>query len=212
MKIFWKLFYYIDNIRRKLFRLKSRKGSEVRLMFWRLNPHCFRCNKKTTFDLAAENDTTCILHSVEPGKPRLICCNLCAHRIAAIKNNSKQIASGTKIKYNQRYAFWKKDPKCHWCGIPTVMYPHLNGKTCHDDEATIDHLRSRLDPTRWDPQNGEKRRVLSCKKCNEKRAEEECAALSLDELHKRSGRGDSTPEFNNVSPEDRVFFDRNKDD
>ena len=55
--------------------------------------------------------------------------------------------------------------------------------------ATIDHIVSRYSPLRWvKKQPDEVRKVLACFECNNRRAAEEMARLSREELFKR-GQG-----------------------
>lgn len=89
----------------------------------------------------------------------------------------------------QRIRLWKEDPHCYHCGLLTELPPkkaHLKNKPHY---ATIDHLYSRYDPRRYAPMVGkEKRRVLACFACNQKRSIQETAALPKEELWRRSGR------------------------
>jgi 5-methylcytosine-specific restriction endonuclease McrA len=68
----------------------------------------------------------------------------------------------------RRDKLWiEKNGKCYWCGIDTIIttkiLPALN-------TATLDHLRTRLDDNRLEPNNNnEERTVLSCWKCNNAR-------------------------------------------
>lgn len=101
----------------------------------------------------------------------------------------------SKTKRQQLFFMWKRNPSCHWCGRDTMLvlrteaHPH-NKVPPRDDEATIDHLRSRFDPTRQEPNlNHEFRRVLACWRCNNERSRAEQAQRPLEELHRRSGRG-----------------------
>lgn len=82
---------------------------------------------------------------------------------------------------------WQFDKRCHWCGIETKLLnvPEIEGPA-PDDMATIDHLVSRYDIRRWIKRGNAK--VLSCYKCNARRAAEETASLSKEELKKR-GQG-----------------------
>tara|TARA_Y100000034_G_C6860043_1_gene391303 strand:- start:289 stop:654 length:366 start_codon:yes stop_codon:yes gene_type:complete len=101
------------------------------------------------------------------------------------KKKKKPAASRKKESLRRRRRLlnlWEKDPHCCYCGCPTVLlfrsYKHANGKDYihpRDDEATIEHLRSRWHPQRQDPVlPGEERTSLSCWKCNnEKGAEDE---------------------------------------
>lgn len=53
--------------------------------------------------------------------------------------------------------------------------------------ATIDHLHSRLNLTRWVKRKpGEIRRVLACYECNQQRALKEAETLSAEEINRRS--------------------------
>jgi 5-methylcytosine-specific restriction endonuclease McrA len=79
--------------------------------------------------------------------------------------------SGKKVDRERRTKMWARDPRCHWCGIVTIE-PPPGDKRKHfaDNEATIDHLRPRGDPTRRiPPRNGERRLVVACRKCNNER-------------------------------------------
>ena len=57
--------------------------------------------------------------------------------------------------------------------------------------ATIDHIRSRLDPRRSEPANGEVRHVLACFECNQKRARFEMTEEYADEFRRRSNSDES---------------------
>lgn len=81
--------------------------------------------------------------------------------------------SGNSYRYRQlRTRLWHEDPHCRYCGVLTILPEHLpKNKSGHVIErpnmATIDHIRSRWDPARWEPNpTCERRRELSCKKCN----------------------------------------------
>jgi len=85
---------------------------------------------------------------------------------------------------------WQEDPKCHWCGritIPTNV-KHIKGQP-DPLMATIDHVISRFSPMRWvRAKPDEKRKVLACVECNQRRQQEETAKLSYEELVQR-GQG-----------------------
>ena len=56
--------------------------------------------------------------------------------------------------------------------------------------ATLDHLRSRLDPTRYEKAGpNEERTVLSCYRCNVERGKQEELNLSIEELRQRAKDG-----------------------
>ena len=54
--------------------------------------------------------------------------------------------------------------KCYWCSIKVIIYTREKGLVCPDDEATLDHLKSKIAGRKV----GEiTPKVLSCRKCNE---------------------------------------------
>ncbi len=74
----------------------------------------------------------------------------------------------------QRIKLWNENPNCYYCGCLTVLVTDRNGGKALDNEATIEHLYSRINPLRYTPNlNHEKRRVLSCYKCNNNKSKEE---------------------------------------
>lgn len=95
------------------------------------------------------------------------------------------IAEGSHVKRiaKRRRALFNKDPHCHWCGIEVVWYDK-DGGTMPENGATIDHLRSRLNPERRRKADGEQT-VLACSKCNQQRNRQEELALSPEELRAR---------------------------
>ncbi len=69
----------------------------------------------------------------------------------------------------RRERLWtENEGKCYWCGILTILPLRGTTKTSHrDDLATLDHLRTRLDGNRQEPNDSnEERTVLACWKCN----------------------------------------------
>lgn len=91
-----------------------------------------------------------------------------------------------------REQMFAADPKCHWCKEEMILLDYRTlpkGEPHPDNAATIEHLRSRLDPKRTErPGPGEKRWVLGCRKCNGKRAAQEEATLTYEELNARRNR------------------------
>jgi 5-methylcytosine-specific restriction endonuclease McrA len=73
-----------------------------------------------------------------------------------------------------RRRLYDRDPHCHWCGRLTVFGPPRNHVTTPGDLGTIDHLRPRYHPGRneW-LEAGERRRVLACFECNQRRNDED---------------------------------------
>jgi hypothetical protein len=81
---------------------------------------------------------------------------------------------------------WNEDPRCYWCKIPTVLTNTANEKLAHNT-ATVDHLISRYNPGRWlKKKTGQKRKVLACFACNQKRSMQETLCLSRAEILNRS--------------------------
>lgn len=93
--------------------------------------------------------------------------------------------SGTRQIAQQRDRWFKKHPYCYWCGVKLVQ-GNSGGGFQPDNEATIDHLRSRFDPTRRSEVYGVRRRVLACHKCNWGRGESERKQLPSEEIWRRS--------------------------
>lgn len=90
--------------------------------------------------------------------------------------------------------FVRQQGLCAWCGLPMVLIARGDGKhlmprgePLPDDLCTLDHIDSKLSGERG-LHDGEFRAVAACKACNEKRAAREESALTLAELHRRSGR------------------------
>ena len=87
----------------------------------------------------------------------------------------------------RRERLFKEHPYCYWCNCKLVKCCKKNRK--RPNIATIDHLRSRLDPSRQMKDYSQNpRTVLSCSKCNENRAKEEVKNLSKEDLWARSKR------------------------
>jgi hypothetical protein len=79
---------------------------------------------------------------------------------------------------------WKRDPHCHWCGRLTRTEGEQN-----NDLATVDHLRTKYDPSRWLRGDGQdERTVLACYACNNERARVDTLSRPTEELHRR-GKG-----------------------
>lgn len=62
--------------------------------------------------------------------------------------------------------FLKISKKCYWCGIRVKLYPHIDGVANPKDEATVDHMRSKVNRKKgeWEP------RVIACAGCNIERS------------------------------------------
>jgi hypothetical protein len=87
---------------------------------------------------------------------------------------------------------WRADPHCHWCKKPTRLPPPRVKGVKHRQEhdwATIDHLVSRFRKhERGAHQPGERRWVLACYECNQRRATEEQASVPIEELRARASK------------------------
>lgn len=101
-----------------------------------------------------------------------------------ILNTPRKLLGKSQLLRRQRYRFWEKNPKCFYCGKIT-RFIEQSGGSQEDDYATIEHLKSRLNPDRG---STKRNRVLSCYQCNQSRAREEDSKLSIEEKWKRSGR------------------------
>lgn len=67
----------------------------------------------------------------------------------------------------QRERLHRENPHCHWCGKLTYLPSDPRGMGQTHRMATIDHLYPRGHPKRLDGNpNAERRRVLSCRRCN----------------------------------------------
>lgn len=104
--------------------------------------------------------------------------------------------SKTERLKRRRKALWQKNPRCFWCRVVTVLPPEdagQNRKEYSDNEATIEHLRFRLDPTRQEPNpNNHPRTVLACRRCNNEhnRMEEMLAGKTLLQQQSQSQPAD----------------------
>ena len=95
---------------------------------------------------------------------------------------------GSKSARRLRNLF-SRDRRCFWCGVTTIMIVP-RPSVLPDNHATVDHLRSRFDPTRWKKnRQRHERTVLACYRCNHRRGAEEQAVVPNDELRRRSREG-----------------------
>lgn len=84
---------------------------------------------------------------------------------------------------------WEKDNRCYYCRRPTILVFRCLGHSkmeLFEDEATTEHLISRLHPDRL-KHTGE-RTVLACWKRNNEQGNAEQASIGIEELRERSGR------------------------
>lgn len=95
-----------------------------------------------------------------------------------------------KKRRQRALLFAQQHGRCYWCGCHMVMPNPVKGQVPPLNEATLDHLDSRLSRERG-TFPGQGRHVAACRQCNEQRASQEVASLSLLELWSRSGRAPS---------------------
>lgn len=104
----------------------------------------------------------------------------------------------TKQKRKRRERLFKMNPHCYHCGCKLVLPMGEPHKTEPENSATLEHIRTRLNPLRQELNDGvSTRTVLSCWKCCNKGAADEQGELPKEELWKRSGRQPQT--INNKS-------------
>jgi hypothetical protein len=78
-----------------------------------------------------------------------------------------------------------------------MVLTERNVKGLPPNAATIEHLISRYNPSRWKRKRPEeRRRVLACYKCNQERAALETLCLSREEILKRSQGWSLSPRGN----------------
>ena len=85
---------------------------------------------------------------------------------------------------------FKENDKCYYCGCKLVLTNISNiksGQSLPDNAATIEHLISRLEPSRFvKKKKGTRRKVLACYKCNHSKSILETLCLSRKEVLERS--------------------------
>ena len=86
--------------------------------------------------------------------------------------------AGNKIRA-RRFDLWvAQRGLCWWCKCPTVLPPYEPKRakgSVKPNEATLDHLYSRLHPLR-EVKTGDRRYVMACWACNQRRGQEEHTA------------------------------------
>ena len=91
----------------------------------------------------------------------------------------------------RRNLFERQKGRCHWCRAEMVLPPDgRHVKHMAPNTATIEHLRDRFDPTRTERlkfNQPDRRWVLACLACNNKRGAQRQAAQGKEELRRRSG-------------------------
>jgi len=94
---------------------------------------------------------------------------------------------GSRNQKKRKRLFASQDGKCYWCDCQMILVEKTgNRKEFFDDEATLEHLDSRLSNQRG--KSSGRRVVLACRLCNHKRGVEEESLLPIEELHRRSSK------------------------
>jgi len=111
----------------------------------------------------------------------------------------------SKNRRKRLIKLWTEDPHCYYCKRKTVivlMAPEERMPRRFSNyplRATLEHLRSRLNPSRQEPiSNGnEQRIVLACNECNQAQNTKEMDGLTREELWERSKKGHDNPRNKN---------------
>jgi len=93
-------------------------------------------------------------------------------------------SSLSKMQRKRLRMFIRQGGKCYWCGEKMFFSLGIGG-TCHDDEATIEHLDDRYSPERGQHPN-EWRVHASHYRCNRAYAQKCTAEVDIEELRRRS--------------------------
>ena len=96
--------------------------------------------------------------------------------------------SRQKVK-DRRQILLNEHPFCCYCGVKVVYFKIKRFQRTPDNFATVEHLRSKYQESRKEPNLGnEQRIVLACNKCNNEKGSTETSLLSKEELWERSKR------------------------
>ena len=91
-------------------------------------------------------------------------------------------------KQKKERQFARQDGLCFYCQKPMrIVGRQPHGTRTPHDAATFEHLDDRSSDERGTRPH-ERRVVLACHQCNQRRADERTASIPLAELHARSGR------------------------
>lgn len=91
------------------------------------------------------------------------------------------------LYYKERRAtLMKSNPHCKWCGVKVIYFKLPKHQKMPANFATIDHIQSRMNGPRPNVYGKQRTLVLACHKYNQKRCDEEVAALSKWNLWVRS--------------------------
>lgn len=105
--------------------------------------------------------------------------------------SNRSLSSNERKRVKRNRLFEQQNGHCYYCNCDCILPPlHEPGikRLRPDNEATIEHLRSRLDPLRQTYEPGTKRQVMACYKCNHTRAAVEVNTLRAWELQERAKR------------------------
>lgn len=93
-------------------------------------------------------------------------------------------STARKARKKQRL-FLRQNGRCHWCKGRMVLTLRVHIKHPEPRLATFEHLDDRFSPERGQ-HNGERRVVLACLECNQRRGRETQDAQGIDALRARS--------------------------
>lgn len=91
----------------------------------------------------------------------------------------------SRSRRRRRWNLFKQNPFCHWCKR-LVFWSDGHDVNEHLLQATLDHVRSRYDPTRG--QHLGINTVLACRQCNQSRALQEEITLGICKKVKKGKR------------------------
>ena len=78
----------------------------------------------------------------------------------------------------RRRLFERQNGLCHYCGGEMAwLDPYPKTGPFPDAMCTLEHLRDRFDPMRWERSRGEERTVAACYKCNTERSRNRAKSL-----------------------------------
>lgn len=97
------------------------------------------------------------------------------------------MARANKQQKRRRNRLFREHPFCHFCDCRLVLIKDPKVKYWPDNSATIEHRKTRLDPTRGTDRSPENLTVLACRKCNQDRGRAAEIVAGIEELRRRSG-------------------------
>lgn len=128
---------------------------------------------------------------------------------ARFVSNSKSGASKKRV-----LLWYEQRGLCHYCKRPTVLFEPKPNARLPANAATLEHLRTRMNPERTAPARGERRIVMACAGCNTAKGREEQRAhdarLLPQELWRRNGNLFSIAKMSGALNEVDASLDRRR--